>query len=192
MVDAAAEEIAETGWFSTSTNRIANRAGLSAGVFYNYFSDKIDILLAVYDRWVDDEWVLITKALGDSAVRAPLDQAVDNLVPMLIDHHVRWARMRHALIVLSRSDERVKASRIRSRERQIASIVKILGIRQTAKARSAIAVRLLAFEAVADTIAGGEADALSLDKNTLAAELASTLKSLVPHGDASSSRASRA
>ncbi|TAL23127.1 MAG: TetR/AcrR family transcriptional regulator, partial [Aquabacterium sp.] len=44
LVDAAALEIRESGYHATSSNRIAARAGLSAGAFYNYFQDKVDVL----------------------------------------------------------------------------------------------------------------------------------------------------
>jgi AcrR family transcriptional regulator len=180
LIEAAAAEIREGGWFATSTNRIAARAGLSAGVFYNYFSDKVDVLLAVYDRWVLEEWAIVRAVFGEPAASAR--QRIDRLVPLLIEHHAAWSRLRHALAVLARDEERVRAARLQSRIAQIEEVVRLIGRRSSAKLRAAVAIRLMMFEAVADAIAAGDADAMALDRRTLSEELASSLMALLgPH-----------
>ncbi len=176
-MDAAASEIREAGWFATSTNRIAARAGLSSGVFYNYFTDKVDVLLAVYDRWVLEEWAMVRDVFAEPA--AGPRQRVDRLVPLLIEHHAAWSRLRHALAVLTRDDERVRAARLRSRNAQIDEVVRLIGRRSSAKLRAAVAIRLMMFETVADAIAAGDADAMALDRRTLSDELASSLMALL-------------
>ena len=177
LIDAAAAEIRESGWFATSTNRIAARAGLSSGVFYNYFSDKADVLLAVYERWVLEEWAMVRKVFGEPGVGPR--QRIDRLVPLLIEHHAAWSRLRHALSVLARDDERVRAARLQSRVTQIDEVVRLIGRRSSAKLRAAVAIRLMMFEAVADAIAAGDADAMALDRRTLSEELASSLMALL-------------
>ena len=177
LIDAAAAEIRESGWFATSTNRIATRAGLSSGVFYNYFSDKADVLLAVYERWVLEEWAMVRRVFGEPGVSPR--QRIDRLVPLLIEHHAAWSRLRHALAVLARDDERVHAARLQSRITQIDEVVRLVGRRSSAKLRAAVAIRLMMFEAVADAIAAGDADAMSLDRRTLSEELASSLMALL-------------
>ncbi len=177
LIEAAAAEIREGGWFATSTNRIAARAGLSSGVFYNYFSDKVDVLLAVYDRWVLEEWAMVRAVFGEPA--AGPRQRIDRLVPLLIEHHAAWSRLRHALAVLARDDERVRAARSHSRMAQIDEVVRLIGRRSSAKLRAAVAIRLMMFEAVADAIAAGDADAMALDRRTLSEELASSLTALL-------------
>ncbi len=177
LVEAAAAEIREAGWFATSTSRIAQRAGLSSGVFYNYFHDKVDVLLAVYERWMLEEWTLIRQVFGDQTISPR--QRIHQLVPLLIDHHATWSRLRHALIVLSRDDERVRAARMGSRTAQIDAVVELTGRRGSAKLRAAAALRLLMFEAVADSIASGDTDAMGLDRRALCNELAAALLALV-------------
>ncbi|MFN9726951.1 TetR/AcrR family transcriptional regulator [Acidovorax sp.] len=173
LVDAAAMEIREVGWFATSTNRIAARAGLSSGVFYNYFSDKVEVLLAVYERWVSQEWAMVREVFGEPGLGAR--ERIDRLVPLLIEHHSEWSRLRHALAVLARDDERVHKARLQSRINQIDEVVRLIGRRSSAKLRTAVAIRLMMFEAVADAIAAGDADAMILDRRTLSEELASSL-----------------
>jgi AcrR family transcriptional regulator len=184
LIEAAAVEFQDNGWLATSTNRIATRAGLSAGVFYNYFADKVDVLLAVYERWVAEEWAMVRRVFGDSS--ADPRQRIDRLVPLLIEHHVAWSRLRHALVVLSRDEDRVRAARARSRSAQIDEVVRLTGRRSSARLRAAAAVRLMMFEAVADSIASGDAEAMALDRGTLATELAASLVSLLagPQGRA--------
>jgi ssDNA-binding replication factor A large subunit len=81
--------------------------------------------------------------------------------------------------VLARDDERVHAARLQSRITQIDEVVRLVGRRSSAKLRAAVAIRLMMFEAVADAIAAGDADAMSLDRRTLSEELASSLMALL-------------
>jgi len=48
FVTAARELIAEQGFFATTVNQIANRAGRAAGSFYNYFDSREDLLAALF------------------------------------------------------------------------------------------------------------------------------------------------
>lgn len=169
LVDSAACEIREVGWFATSTNRIAHRAGLSAGAFYNYFGDKVDVLLAVYGQWQAEEWCIITTTGEQDG--CPDEARLARLVPRLVEHHVAWVRLRHALVVLSRDDHRVRVARMASRARQISGVIQLLGRTETPQLRAAVALRILSFEVVADTIACGEDIEMQLDRTLLTAEL---------------------
>lgn len=177
LVDAAAAEIREAGWFATSTNRIAARAGLSSGVFYNYFSDKVDVLLAVYERWVADEWAMVRSVFSEPSTGQR--QRIGRLVPMLIEHHTTWSRLRHALAVLARDDERVRAARLHSRMAQIEQVLRLTGRRGSVRLRTAVAIRLMMFEAVADSIAAGDAAVMGLDRRALSEDLATSLLALL-------------
>lgn len=50
IVSAAAEVMRDVGWERTTTNRVADRAGISPGSLYQYFPNKQAILDAVIDR----------------------------------------------------------------------------------------------------------------------------------------------
>ena len=102
-------------------------------MFYNYFSDKVDMLLAVYERWVSQEWAMVRKVFGEPGVGPR--QRIDRLVPLLIEHHAAWSRLRHAHAVLARADERVRAARSQSRIAQIDEVVRLIGRRSSAKLR---------------------------------------------------------
>lgn len=51
LVEAAAQVFAREG-VATTTNRIAERAGLSIGTLYQYYPDKLALLRAVAERHV--------------------------------------------------------------------------------------------------------------------------------------------
>jgi AcrR family transcriptional regulator len=176
LVDAAAAEIREVGFHATSSNRIAARAGVSAGVFYNYFADKTAALLEVYQRWMVDEWSVINSTV---TMPHPTDRQLRSLVDALVDHHKDWVRLRHALVSLSHSDERVAHARSDSRCRQVEQVLALLGRRPSRRLRAQIVLRLLAFEAVADSIASGETDAMGIGEPDLAELLADLLRDIV-------------
>jgi AcrR family transcriptional regulator len=177
IVKAAAEEFRDTGFFGTNTNLIARRAGLAPGTFYNYFPDKVAVLLAVYERWLGDEWSII-HALASGAELSS-SHFVSRLVPLVLEHHRHWHRLRHALVVLSRDDERVAQARIASRRQQIESVVTLLRRRPGAELRVRVALTLLEFEAVADCVASGDAARLGLEERHLKRHLASSLVALM-------------
>src|SRR5215467_13204038 len=64
LVAAAAEVFNQSGFYGTDSNRIAQSAGYSTGVFYKHFSDKREIFLAVYERWSLAEWEQVTAILA--------------------------------------------------------------------------------------------------------------------------------
>jgi AcrR family transcriptional regulator len=177
LVDAAALEIRESGYHATSSNRIAARAGLSAGAFYNYFQDKVDVLLAVHEQWVAREWEMVRAILP--AGRAPTLPQVKRLVAALVGYHADWVRLRHAWVALSRDEPRVAAARAASRRWQIDQTLAILGRRPSRRLRSEIALVMLSFEATADSLASAEVQGLDLTPADLMAPLTRMLHGLV-------------
>ena len=76
LLDAAVTEFAAYGWHGARMARIAKRAGTAHGTVYVYFSDKDDLLAAVYDD-VGTEFRSVAEAMpvlepgaeGFSAIR---------------------------------------------------------------------------------------------------------------------------
>lgn len=67
ILDAAAQVLLRDGYEKTSTNRIAQRAGVSVGSLYRYFSGKDEILLALLAREIDYLMhVIVTEAVDRS------------------------------------------------------------------------------------------------------------------------------
>lgn len=53
ILDAAVVEIARQGYYQTTVAMIARRAGVADGTIYLYFSNKDEILFALFDRAMD-------------------------------------------------------------------------------------------------------------------------------------------
>jgi AcrR family transcriptional regulator len=88
ILQAAAEVIDEVGWAHASTNRIAERAGVSIGSLYQYFANKEEILSTLMDEHRKDVHVVVGLALDrleDPSV--PIDDAFRNLFADLITMH---------------------------------------------------------------------------------------------------------
>ena len=65
LMEAALTILAKVGFHDLKTTEVAREAGVAAGVFYTYFKDKNEIVLAVFDAIVDAN----TKALLAQAQR---------------------------------------------------------------------------------------------------------------------------
>ena len=53
ILNAALEQFAEKGYYSTPISAIAKKAEISKGLIYNYFKSKEEILLVLYEQYID-------------------------------------------------------------------------------------------------------------------------------------------
>jgi AcrR family transcriptional regulator len=95
ILTAAAQVFAEHGYRSGTTNRIAERAGVSIGSLYQYFPNKDAILRALMDEHVAAGSRRLDAALGD----APGDIAglIRVVVQATIDNHRDDPRLHRVL-----------------------------------------------------------------------------------------------
>src|SRR5215471_3717548 len=90
LVAAAAELFNRSGFYGTDSNRIAQAAGYSTGVFYKHFKDKQEVFLAVYEQWSLAEWEQVTAILSAGGANREMAR---ELVLLFIDVHTRWRGM---------------------------------------------------------------------------------------------------
>lgn len=67
ILEAAADVIDNVGWSRASTNRIAERAGVSIGSLYQYFPNKEAILASLYDSHHHDIHAVVARNLEEIA-----------------------------------------------------------------------------------------------------------------------------
>jgi len=72
ILEAAAQIFSELGYAAGTTNRIAERAGVSVGSFYQYFPNKDAVLVALVERHVA-AGTRSVESLLDAAAAAPGD-----------------------------------------------------------------------------------------------------------------------
>ncbi|MEJ2583285.1 MAG: helix-turn-helix domain containing protein, partial [Acidobacteriota bacterium] len=88
ILQAAAEVIDDAGWANTSTNRIAERAGVAIGSLYQYFANKEEILARLIEEHRKDVHVVVGLALErleDPSV--PIEDALRDLFRELVRLH---------------------------------------------------------------------------------------------------------
>src|SRR5688572_15839690 len=88
IVEAGRQLLAHEGAASLTTNRIAERAGVSIGSLYRYFPNKQAILAAIYDADTGRE-VADLRAAEWEIDRLPLAEALARIVDFQLERHRR-------------------------------------------------------------------------------------------------------
>ncbi|WP_350353313.1 TetR/AcrR family transcriptional regulator [Microbacterium sp. A8/3-1] len=104
VLDAAATEFAAVGYDRATTNSIAERAQISPGSLYQYFSDKAAIASALAQRYVNE--LVVSQAgtfseLGDELAALPLPEVIERIIDPLIAFNVQHPAF---LILFARKD----------------------------------------------------------------------------------------
>ena len=86
ILTATAHILTEVGYDKTSTNRIAERAGISIGSLYQYFPNKEALIAALRDRHVSSMMAVIESKLRD-LFKAPINVVLPELVKASIAAH---------------------------------------------------------------------------------------------------------
>jgi len=86
LVEATARILVKDGFEKTSTNRIAEVAGVSVGSLYQYFPSKEALVAAVIDRH-NEEIMAIVRATLVEVADLPIEKAVRRLVTVAIAAH---------------------------------------------------------------------------------------------------------
>lgn len=86
LIEATARILVREGFDKASTNRIAEKAGVSVGSLYQYFPSKEALVAAVMERHRQELLEVAREALAEVAT-LPLEQAVRKLVATGIKAH---------------------------------------------------------------------------------------------------------
>jgi AcrR family transcriptional regulator len=88
ILDAAARVFERHGYAGGTTNRIAERAGVSIGSLYQYFPNKDAILVALVERHLDEGTAVAGPVLAAlAAQRPPVEVAMRRLVEAMVALH---------------------------------------------------------------------------------------------------------
>ena len=99
IIEAAARVFERQGYAKTTTNHIADRAGVSIGSLYQYFPNKEAILVVLLEQHMSQ----VATALQE--VRAHVESAPHDLravlrhyVDIMVEQHARNPRLQHVLL----------------------------------------------------------------------------------------------
>jgi len=98
IVQAAAQVFARHGYAAGTTNRIADRAGVSIGTLYQYFPNKNVILIALIERHIREGEEILIPLLGDMVEHPPAPHyALRRLFDALLELHGREPELHRVL-----------------------------------------------------------------------------------------------
>jgi AcrR family transcriptional regulator len=85
LLDTALELLATQGWGGTSVRAVCQAAQLNPRYFYESFESLDDLLVAVYDRVVDELTEAVTGAVfaGDPDLRAQMRTAIETILDFI-------------------------------------------------------------------------------------------------------------
>lgn len=84
IVEAGAQLLVEDGYHQLTTNRLADRAGVSIGSLYQYFPNKEAVIASVVERFADRQFEILVEGLEELA-DAPTRRVVRHLVDALLE-----------------------------------------------------------------------------------------------------------
>lgn len=98
ILDAAAQVFERHGYALATTNRIAERAGISIGSLYQYFPNKDAILVALTERHLQEGYERIAPMLLEFlADPPPVESGLERLVDGLMELHAGEPRLHRVL-----------------------------------------------------------------------------------------------
>jgi AcrR family transcriptional regulator len=97
ILAAAAQVLEERGYAQLSTNRVAERAGVSVGSLYRYFHDKDDLVEQLRARGSADVLAELSQGMAD-AVTMPTRDAVRHVLAVLVAALQRHRGVTRALL----------------------------------------------------------------------------------------------
>jgi AcrR family transcriptional regulator len=99
IMQAAAELIAARGYAAATTNKIAERAGVSIGSLYQYFPNKTAILVRLLEEHIEGVRPVVDRSIQElQDTEIPFDDAVRRLFRRLVEAHSDNPRLNRVLV----------------------------------------------------------------------------------------------
>lgn len=123
---AAAQVFRRQGYAGATTDRIAERAGVSVGSLYQYFPNKDAILVALTERHVDAGFALVRELLAETLSDVPpLEPLLRRFVVAMITLHEREPELHRVLFEEAPLPASLRRQ-LRERENELATEVAAL------------------------------------------------------------------
>ncbi|MCC6849220.1 MAG: TetR/AcrR family transcriptional regulator [Deltaproteobacteria bacterium] len=127
IVKAAAQVFSRRGYAGTTTNHIAERAGVSIGSLYEYFPSKDALLAAIMEAHIAEAEAVLTRAAAEVAGRArDLGGTIRHLVRAMIALHARDRELHRVLFEEAPLSRRLRQALREVEERIVGWVVGLL------------------------------------------------------------------
>ncbi len=129
LLDAAAQVFEEHGYAAGTTNRIAERAGVSIGTFYQYFPSKEAAAVVLLERHLEETSRRLNEWVGHTvAERHSLHSALRDYVEGMLETHAGRPRLQHMLLEETPLPERVHAAVLHAEREAAKTMSGLLGL----------------------------------------------------------------
>lgn len=108
IVEAASQVFATNGYASATTNRIAERAGVSIGSLYQYFPNKDAILVELARQHVAESVAMLAPQLQRLDEGAPWDEVLPDVVDAMVSMHALAPTLHRSLFEETRLPKAVR------------------------------------------------------------------------------------
>ena len=96
ILEATTRVFDDLGYEATTTNRVAERAGVSIGSVYQYFPNKDALLTALHERHIDEVTASVASVLNTGAAR-PWREQLRAVVDEILRLHTQRPRLQQVL-----------------------------------------------------------------------------------------------
>jgi AcrR family transcriptional regulator len=129
ILDAAAQVFERRGYAAGTTNRIAERAGVSVGSVYEYFPNKDAIVVALAERELEHEREVLLAILTRAPAREPLASLLRRFVDAVVEIHAARPNLHRMLFEEADHPPRAHACVLRFEESLAHALESILRAR---------------------------------------------------------------
>lgn len=100
LLEATALLLVEQGWDTLTTNRVAERAGVSIGTLYQYFANKDALVGLLFERFIEEQLGMLREELATLlAEDFMLEDAVARLMRVVMSGHRAHPALSRALFM---------------------------------------------------------------------------------------------
>ncbi|MFZ6026719.1 MAG: TetR/AcrR family transcriptional regulator [Chloroflexota bacterium] len=125
ILDTAANLFATIGYTATTTNAVAEQAGISIGSLYRYFPDKDAILHALAEDYRREEQEIFARVATEDVIYLPLPVLLDRLLDPFLEMCAARPVYAHILLGADVSPEIAAAARVMETQ-MLEKVVEIL------------------------------------------------------------------
>lgn len=134
LLIAASEVFAARGFDETQTPEIAERAGVSVGTFYRYFSDKRQAFIELVQRELDASYLRVMQDLTPETfgrIRSARERraAIDHVIELLFQSTAKNPRLHRVFVAMAMRDDAVAELRDefeQRAQRALATLIRLL------------------------------------------------------------------
>ncbi len=107
IIEAGFNLICKNGYYNTNTAEIAQEAGVSTGIVYQYFKDKHDILIEGLEKYGEDIFYPILKNKDILFEKKDFDKLLKQMINHYIDNHKISTIAHEEITSMIHSDKKV-------------------------------------------------------------------------------------